>query len=172
MAFEQNFSVAQSYLDATSLQVADTSTGTDVNITSRRIYIQDANGNYLVPSGTTTQYVLFPEPAATILINVLNQDYCLSITVQWLDVSNNILYTKTQMFCFTLYSEQFFYYLTQQAAAGNANIQDTTFYGNKMLLRVYIDSANNAVQYASDIVGAQNSLNSAAFLIDNQNSFF
>ena len=172
MPFVQDFTCGQSYLDPTSVQVADVSSGTDGNITSRRIYFQTANGDYLVPTGTLTDYVLFPLPAATILVDILNQDYCLSITVQWLDVSGNVLYSKTQMFSFTLYTETFYFYLTQQAAAGNANIQDTNFYNNKMLLRVYIDSANNAVQYASDIVGGQNSLNAAANLIDNQNSFF
>jgi len=172
MSLVVNFSVAQNILSPSVLTLADTSTGTDVLVTSRRVYLQLANGTYLTPTGTTTDYIVWPYADATISLDVLNQDYAISITVQWLDVSDAVLYTKTQVYCFTLYSEQFYYYLTQQQAAGNANIQDTNYFTNKMKLRVFIDSANNAVLFASDIYGAQESLDSAAYMIDNQNDFF
>ncbi len=172
MAFSQNFSVAQNILAPTILVLGDTSTGTDAAITTRRIYLQLANGSYLVPTGTTTDYIVWDEPDALISLNVLNQDYAITVTVQWLSVLGVVLYTKTQIYSFTLYSEQFLYYLTQQQAGGNANIQDTNYFINKMKLRLFIVSANNAVQYASDIYGAQECLNSAAYMIDNQNDYF
>lgn len=172
MAFSQNFSVTQNILAPSILVLADISTGTDAAITSRRVYLQLANGNYLTPTGVTTDYNLWPIPGATLSLDVLDQDYAISITVQWLDVSNAILYTKTQIYSFTLYSEQFLYYLTQMQAAGNKNLADTNYFTNKMKLRVFVDSANNAVEYASDIFGAQECLDSAALMIDNQNDYF
>lgn len=172
MAFSQNFSVAQNILAPSILVLADVSTGADAAITTRRIYLQLANGNYLTPTGTTTDYIVWDEPDATISLDVLDQDYAISITVQWLSVIDAVLYTKTQIYSFTLYSEQFLYYLTQLQAAGNANVQDTNYFNNKMKLRVFVDAANNAVEFASDIYGAQECLDSAAYMIANQNDYF
>lgn len=172
MPLSVNFSVGQSYLNPDGLSIVDTSSGSDGTITNRRIYLQTANGSYLVQAGNTLDYTNWPTPSADITLQVLNQDYALSILVQWLNNASVVVYSKEEVYCFTLYSEQFFYYLSQQQAAANANLQDTNYFTNKMKLRVYIDSANNAVQYASDIVGGQNSLNSAAYMIDNQNIFF
>lgn len=172
MALTVNFSVAQNILSPSSLVIADTSTGADASIVTRHVFLQQANGDYLVPSGITTDYNDWPEPAATLTLDVLNQDYALSIRVTWNDVSGTVIYSKEQVYCFTLYSEQFYYYLTQQQAGGNANIQDTNYFNNKMKLRIFIDSANNAVEFASDIYGAQECLDAAAYMVSNQNDYF
>ncbi len=172
MSLTVNFTVAQSYLNPEGLTIVDTSTGTDATITNRRVYLQTAQGTYLVESGNNLTYTLWPEPSGDLTIQVLNQDYSLSILVQWLNSSDQVIYFLEQVYCFTLYSQQFYYYLTQQQAAGNANIQDTNYFNNKQKLKTFIDSANNAVQYASDIVGGQNSLDAAAYMIDNQNLYF
>lgn len=172
MSLTVSFTVAQSILAPSSLVIADTSTGTDAAVVTRRVYLQTAMGTYLVPANISTDYNLWPEPSANLTLNVLNADYALSILVQWLDVGNTVLYSKEQIYCFTLYSEQFYYYLTQQQAAGNANIQDTNYFNNKIKLRTFIDSANNAVEFASDIYGSQECLDAAAYMVDNQNDFF
>lgn len=172
MSLTVNFTVAQNILAPNTLVIVDSSTGTDATITTRYVYLQTANGSYLVPSGVTTTYNVWNEPAATLNLDVLNQDYALSILVQWRNIAGDIVYFKEQVYSFTLYSEQFYYYLTQQQAAGNANIQDTNYFNNKEKLRIFIDSANNAVQFASDIYGAQECLDAAAEMIDNQNYYF
>lgn len=172
MSLTVSFTVAQSILSPSDLVLVDTSTGTDAAVVTRRVYLQTAMGTYLVPDNITTDYNLWPEPAASLTLDVLDQDYAISILVTWLDISNAVLYSKEQIYCFTLYSEQFYYYLTQQQAAGNANIQDTTYFTNKIKLRTFIDSANNAVEFASDIYGAQECLDAAAYMVDNQNDFF
>lgn len=172
MALSVSFLVSQNILDPTNLVITDTSTGTDGAVVTRRIYLQTAMGTYLVPPTTTTDYILWPEPSAQISLNVLNMDYGISVLVQWLDVSNTVLYFSQQLDCFTLYTNQFLYYLTQLQAGGQRNLQDTNYFFNKMTLKVFEDAAKNATQYGTDIYGTQESLNSAAYMIDNQNSFF
>lgn len=172
MALSVDFTVSQSYLNVEGLSIFDISTGTDASITNRKVFLQTAYGTYLVESGNTQNFTNWAEPAASLTLQVLNQDYSLSILVQWCNVSGTVIYFKEQVYSFTLYSQQFYYYLTQQQAAGNANIQDTNYFNNKQKLKTFIDSANNAVQYASDIVGGQNSLDAAAYMIDHQNDYF
>jgi hypothetical protein len=85
---------------------------------------------------------------------------------------NNILYTVSNLFCFTLYGEQFLYQLTQAQAGNPALLLDNNWYGNKMKVRVLIDSANNAVSFGSDQAGSQSCLDAESYIIQNQSLFF
>ena len=153
--------------------LTDQHTGTDSNVTQRRAYLQTAAGSYLVPSGTTTDYVQWALADTSISIDALaGTDRTLNITVQWLDVSNNVLYTKTLLFCFTMYSETFYYGLTQGQTSSPSIVNDTNYYNNKMILRCSIDEANQAVAYGSDIVSSQSALDRASNLISNENDYF
>ena len=172
MSFAASIAVSQNILSPMALTILDDSTGTDAAIVTRHVFLETAMGTFLVPSGITTDYNNWPEPDATISLAVLDQDYALNIRVNWLDINGATLYTFQQVYAFTLYSQQFFYYLTQQQAAGNANLQDTNYFTNKSKLFLFITSANNAVQYASDIYAGQECLDSAAFMIENQNLYF
>ncbi len=172
MAISPSFTVSQSVLSPSYVTLVDTSTGSDVSISYRRVFFQTAQGTYLVPTGTTTDYVLWPYADASLSTDILNADYGLNILVQWMSAANAVLYSSQNVYCFTVYSESFYYSLTQQQAQANSNLADTNYFNNKQQLRIYIDSANNAVLYGSDIIAAQNSLNSAAYMIDNQNYFF
>ncbi len=172
MALTVNFQVSQNILSPSSLVIGDVSTGSDASIVTRHVYLQLANGSYLVPSGITTDYNNWPEPSAVLTLDVLDQDYAINIKIDWLNISGTIVYTKQQVYSFTLYSEQYYYTLTQQQAGGYKNISDTNYFNNKQQLRVFIDSANNAVEFASDIYGAQEQLDSANYMISNQNLYF
>lgn len=136
----------------------DTSTGTDVAVTQRRIYIQAADGDYLVEDGTTTEYEVwsgYPGTTTITLEDILDKDYATRVVVQWLDVSNTVLYDKTIYYGFTGYNEDFDYELTQSVSGNPMLMNDNNWWGNKTLLRNYIDSGNNAVSRNSDIVAAQ-----------------
>lgn len=172
MALTPNFSVGQSILAPSILTLVDTSTGSDGTITERRAYFQTANGSYLVPSGTTTDYVVWPYADADISVDILNQDYSLSITVLWVNISGTTVVSKEAVYCFTLYSETFYYGLTQNQASSPNIVNDQTYYSNKMVLRCNIDEATQATLYASDIYSAQAALDRAAYMILNQNYFF
>lgn len=155
MAFIPDFSATQTIGLPSKINFTDISTGTDLNITSRRIYLLTSSGTYLVQTGTTTSYEVWAYTSSTITLTVLSKDYALDILVQWLDISNNVLYEKTHALGFTLYNETFDYGLTQMLAANVANFNDAYFFRNKSNLRIYIDSGNKAVELASDIYDAQ-----------------
>lgn len=178
MPITQNFTATQSSGTPSTFTLTDTSTGTDTSITKRRIYLLKADGTYLVPSGTSTTYVDWSitntttRQPLTIDLNVLTQDTALSITVQWLDVSNNVVASKVVSFAFTAYNESFYYGLSQQQVGNQALASSTDWYENKMKLRVELDSAQQAIQFASDIYTAQSALNRATYLSNNSNFFF
>jgi hypothetical protein len=172
MALTASFAATQTIGLPSKIYLSDTSTGSDVAITSRRVYLTDAAGNAVVPTGTTTSYILWPYANSTITIDVLEQDMALNVQVDWLNVSNAVLYTSTQTLGFTMYSEMFYYELTQSQTGIPLIIADTNYYQNKMILRCNIDEANQAITYAGDLYAAQSALDRAAYLIANQTLFF
>lgn len=178
MPISPNFTATQSAGTPSIFTLTDTTTGTDTSVTKRRIYLLKADGSYLVPSGTTTNYIDWAitnvntrEPLTTNL-NVLSQDTALSVTVQWLNASNVVVDSKSISFAFTAYNESFYYGLTEQQVANQSLAASTDWYENKMKLRVELDSAQQAIQFASDIFTAQSALNRATYLANNSNFFF
>ena len=158
MAIVANFSAAQTPGSPGDILLTDTSTGTDVAVTQRRVYIQTAAGDYLVEEGVTTEYspwLDFPSTTELTLTDILTKDFACRVVVQWLDVSNTVLYDKTLYYGFTCYNEDFDYQLTQTVAGNPLLISDNNFWGNKSRLRGFIDSGNNAITRNSDITAAQ-----------------
>lgn len=170
-----NFSTSQQAGLPSNVIITDTSTGSDAAIFERAVYLVDYAGNYVVPAGTTTNYVLWPLAQTSISINCLTQDTALAITVNWVDSSGVMLYTKTSLSGFTLYNETFYYSLTQgQAAVGNPSyiLQDNAYFQNKSRLRCLIDSGNQAITLGYDITSAQECYDLATYMVTNQNIFF
>lgn len=155
MALVPNFTAVQIAGFPSQVVFTDTSTGSDGAITSRRIYMAKVDGSFLVPSGTSTQYIVWPYIDTQITVDDLDKDYALLITVEWLDVSNNILYSKQLLLAFTIYNETFDYYLTQMMAANPLLVNDNNFFTQKSALRTYIDAGNQALTLASDQENAQ-----------------
>lgn len=91
MPLVPNFTGTQQIGLPSCVYLTDTSTGSDVAITQRRAYIQDVQGNYLVPSGTTTDYVVWSILDTSISIDCLTQDTAPYVLVQWLNVSGTVL---------------------------------------------------------------------------------
>ena len=178
MAISPSFTMSQNSGTPNIITVNDTSTGVDTAITSRRIYLLQSNGTYLVPSGTTTNYIVWPitntttRAPLTDSLDVLVEDTALSITVQWLNASNTVVQTVTNSYAFTAYNETFYYGLTESQVA-NANLTaSTNWYQTKLILRVELDSATQAITFASDIYSAQAALNRATYISTNQALFF
>lgn len=172
MAIVPNFSVAQPVGEPENVVLVDTSTGSDGAITQRRVYFRTSTGAFLVPSGTSTDYVQWVYSDATLTSNILTADAALDILVQWLDVNNVVLYTSDQIIGFTSYNEDFDYGLTQQLVANPRNIQDDDFFKTKSELRTFIDSGDQAIERASDIVGAQQCYSAATTLRTQSQYYF
>lgn len=169
-----NFTASQNSGSPETCTFADTSTGSDVNISQRRIFLLQANGEYLVESGTTTDYEEWAYAQSSISLDVLTQDTALLVTVQWLDVSNVVLYTKTIAFGFDAFGQNFFYSLSdgQVAITFPPIILSTDYYKNKVQFYCYLISAAQAITYASDITKAQCAYDLDQFMISNQSDFF
>lgn len=173
MPFTPNFSMSQSFGTPSVVTATDTSTGSDGSIASRRITLTTYNGNTLVPAGTTTSFVAWPLLTNPISIDALDKDYALSIRVDWLAVDGTtVLYTKTQLYQFSMYNEEFYYSLTSRQSSVPSIIMDNVYYMNKLKLRVDLDSAQQAVFYGEDISSAQYCLDAGTELRLNQNKYF
>lgn len=155
MALSPAISVSQTIGEPSIVTVTDDSTGSDPAITQRRVYLNTASNTKLVPEGTSTEYISWPYSSSSISIDALDKDYALSITVQWLDVSDTVLYDKTVDCGLTLYNETFDYQLTQMVSGNPLLINDNGFFQKKSDLRTNIDSGNKALLFAADLFGAQ-----------------
>lgn len=171
MALTPNFSASQPSGEPSVVTLTDTSTGSDVSITERRVYLQNSDGDYVVPSGVSTDYVVWPLADTSIDIDCLSQDSALSITVNWVDSGGATVETKTILCGFTEYNEEFYYQLTQGQVGSNIQF-DTTYYQNKLQLRVLIDSGNQAISLGDDIYSAQECYDQATNLRLNGNYYY
>jgi len=172
MPFVPNFTASQYSGTPSVITLTDTSTGSDVTIASRRVYLLQANGTFLVPAGTTTDYIVWDLVDTSIDLDVLSQDSALSITVQWMSGINTVVTSKTISFAFTAYNETFYYGLTESQVANSNLSASVNWYQTKLVLRVEIDSADQAITFASDIYSAQAALNRATYISTNQAYFF
>lgn len=168
MPLVENFAISQNVQTPSVIRLTDTSSGTDAAVTSRRVSLQTADGLYLVPVGNaSTQYVTWAIVNSFIDINALNQDYALNIKVDWLNVSNAVLYTKTILTSTSVYSETFAFALAQTESAAPGYLYDQGYLENALKLRLHIDNSINAILYGGNIFISQAQLNAAQRLISN-----
>lgn len=172
MPLNPNFYLSQSGLTPSAVTAVDNSTGSDVAIVSRRIFFQTPTGTFLVESGVTTDYNVWSYANASQTFNILAQDYAVSCTTQWLDVSNAVLYTLTQVFCLPQFNKNFFYYLVQQQALTPSIIQDANYFSNMATYWMNITGAIQAIEIGADVSASQNCLDRATSLMRTQSFSF
>ncbi len=172
MPFSPAFSLSRTPLNDALVIATDDSTGVDASITQRRITLTDCNGDTLVVSGTTTSYNSWPLVTNPISLSLLSTDTAVSALVQWLDVSNAVLYSSTQSYCLANYGKSFLYYLEQQNSLTPGIVQDANFSNNLAALWADIRGALNAVEEGNDIAASQNALNRANNLRLNESLYF
>lgn len=169
MALTPLFSCSQSAGLPNKINFLDESTGVDAAVVKRRIYISTSTGRFLVETGNSNDYSDWDDfPATTtISLNVLTQMQACNITVQWLNISNAVLYDYSRQYGFTLYGRTFGYGLSQIMAANPLLINDNQFWDNKEKLSELISSGDEAIAEASDIFNAQLCYNAGTELIVN-----
>lgn len=174
MSFNGAVTISQG-IDPTSFTITEASTGSDPNLTDRKIYLNKSDGTTLVPPNSANSWIDWPIGNGPItLTGILNQDYSLNIQVVW--VSSSPLappstYVQFQLKTFTGNLELFDYTLTQQMAGNKLLSSDNNFLPNKELLRLYIDNAVGATSF-NDQYNAQLNLNAGYNMQVNQNTFF
>lgn len=167
-------SIAVSQLAATpsNITITDNSTGADAAISYRKVYIQTAIGTYLVETGTTTDYEVWDYANSSITLDVLPTDQCVNILVQWLNVSNVVLYTYENQYAFAEYNKQFLVSLVSAQGLTPGIVQDGNYSGNMSLFWVNIQAGINQVEFAADIQGGQAMFEQATYLRLNANLYF
>ena len=165
------FSTSQNYGEIESAILTDTSTSL-VGITVRFVYFQKADGTYLVPSGTLTDYVVWSMSSNTLTVeDLLDKDYALFITVKWF-TGSTVTSTTTVLALFSAYTELFLRQLTQYQAANPSLISNNNFWSNKAKLRTLVNDAAQAVTYLNDQTVAQYCINSCKEMTDNPELFY
>lgn len=173
MAFSPSFTSGQVIGLPSTIYLTDNSTGSDYAIVGKRVYLIQYDRTYLVPSGTTTDYIAWATATNPISISILSIDKTLDVRVDWIDTNGVVLYTLTQQFVFDEYNSEFDYSLTEaQAASGNTITADSDYYMNRIKLRVEMDSAIQATALASSITNSQNCQDRATSLRLDKMLFF
>lgn len=174
MSFVPNFSCSVSSGLPSTIVTTDISTGSDSNITKRRLFFLQADGTYLVPSGDNNDYIDWALIDSSISEALLTQDTALSVTVQWLDNANTVLYDKTIAYGFDAFGQTFFYGLSDgQVPITNPSLAlSTNYYQNKVQFYCYLVSAAQAITYASDVYKAQLNYDADQNMINNQSFLF
>jgi|SRR6185369_5880661 len=171
MAFNGLFTAAQAN-DGSTVTFTDVSTGSDTNLTDRRIYAYKADATVLVPSGNVLGYIDWPISAGSTLVvsGLLQKDYALNINVLWISSSPLAppsTYTQTTLYGFVRNTKNFIYNKLQNldAQPGLLNYQ-----GWQMSLFSLYNEISNcalAVEYF-DIFKAQAALDRAVSIMRNQ----
>lgn len=152
----------------------DLSTGSDVLIVSRRLYVSTDTNTFLVEEGSSLEYSVWPLPLSdTITLDLLPFDMAVKIVAQWLGVSGNVLYDYTiAAEGFTEWNEEFLYTQTQLMTYNPLLINDNNFWGNYSKMRTSIDAGNKAITRAADLYSAQQCYNLATRIRENSQYTF
>lgn len=174
MAIVPNFSATQVLGSPSVIVLNDTSTGSDVLITSREVIITTASNQYLTAAGlsTTPTETAWSYATDETEIDCLTQDYAVYIRINWLGAGGNTLYTKITLYGFYSYTNDSLLQLTKDQIPYPQILADTNYWANKSKLHTLLKDAINAVEVGGDIYSAQNSLNAANYMIQNSVDYF
>lgn len=168
MAYNLAFQISES-LTPGVFTIQDSSSGSDPNLTGRLIYIYKIDGSLF------TAAIPWSIADSSITLSILDKDYAFNIVVTAQSSSSlpsPSSYTASKIYAFTGYGENFYGYLTQLQSSNPVIIQDQNYYQNKMILRVEMDSAVQAIDYLQDVAAAQSCILRYQQLINNQQYYF
>jgi len=173
MAITPNFSSSESLSTLANVTFTDTSTGADLTLTTRRIYVRLANGNYLTTDGesTTAAYESWSYADASITLALLTESTTANVTVDWY-AGATLTYTKTILTIWDLYDYVFAFELIQSQTATPNIINDQNYYSNFFKFITNIWSAEAAVTYGDDLYSSQSALNVNQNMINNESNYF
>lgn len=171
MAISPSISVQQSAITPASVTVTDTSTGTYGTITKRRIYVSDANGEYLTGDGTV-DYDDWALADLSITLTILEEDTAANIRVDWLTVTNVVVDTLNANYPLSQFGKQFFFQLVSAQGLTPGIYQDANYSGNVAIFWANIVAGDNAVTYGNSISAGQNCYNREIEMMNNQSFYF
>lgn len=155
-------------INTTSFILTDTSTGSDGTIVGRQILLYTAAGtlyNNLAP----IPWALATNP---ITISPLIADVSLNVVVNWVNSSGATVVTTSLIYAFNANGELFYYQLTQAQSSNPSIIQDQSYYYWKMVLRVELDSSQQAISVGQDLSGSNQCIVRYQQLLNNESYYF
>ncbi len=167
-------SATQSIAYNNLITLQDDSSGSDVTLTTRRVYIRTATNQYLTNGqgvSSTPAYTEWAYGDATILLDILMEATSPEITVQWFAGSTQ-MYEFTDTFCFDLEQYVFALGLLADQTSSPGVIQDTSYYGNFGQFIVNLFCAEAAIDPGEDIYSSQNALNKNTLFIQKEAFYF
>jgi hypothetical protein len=166
MPLTPDFSVTQSTVDYRDISFIDTSTGSDPAIESRRIFLLKTNGDYLTTE--VTNYIPWSYDDSTIDINdLIDKDYALLVTVEWLDVDGEILYTSTKVCGFQIYNLTAEYNIIQALTVSPVvAVSQKDYWYNLGRVQTWSDNVDWSVYYQRQVI-AQAAINRMTNLLSN-----
>jgi hypothetical protein len=166
-----SFTVGQSAITPAQVTVTDTSTSVTGTITKRRLYISDAEGNYLTGDGIV-DYDEWDLVDLSITVSVLTESTAANVRVDWLTALNVVVESLDANYPLSEFSKQFAYYLIQLLGLQPGTLMDSNYATNLGMLWTFIEAGDNAVTYGNDIAAGQNCYNMATNLQNNQSLYF
>lgn len=171
MALTVSISVSQSAIAPANITVTDTSTGSDAAVTQRRVFVQDSEGTYLT-GDDSVDYDTWAYADSSKTLSILEGDLAANVLVQWLNVSNTVLYSTNTNYPFPNFGKQFFIYLVQSQGLTPGVYQDTNYGGNLGVFWANLVGGINQVELGNDIAGAQNLFNRTNEMRLNESYYF
>lgn len=174
MSLVPNFSASQIIGQPSIINLTDTSTGSDGAITQRRIFINNAQNQFVTAGviSNVSAYTQWIYANPSIAIDCLPYDMAVTILVQWLDVNNAVLYSKSLLVVFTLYGVTGSFTLSQSIVSSPAILQDQNYWLNRVILRCNIEDGSDAINLMGNISISQSALDRETFMLSKQNLFF
>jgi len=174
MPLSADFSSTESLTTLSNVRFLDISTGTDLGLTERRIYVRLANGNWLLENGvqsSTEAYTTWAIADLSLTVSLLTQSTSASVRVDWM-TGSTVTYTKTHAQEWNLYDYVFGFGLLQNQTASPSIISDVNYYSNFFQFITNIWNSQNAIFAADDIYSSQGALNVNQNFINNANMYF
>ncbi len=174
MPLTPNFSSSESLASPNLITFSDTSTGTDNTLTTRRVYVRLANGNYVTAGATqssTSAYTSWNYSDPSITIDLITQSTPADVTVEWY-AGSTLVYSKTILMLWDLYDYLFAYEEIQSQTATPTIISDSNYYSNFFRFITNIWCAENCVTVGSDLYSSQSILNVNQNMINNATIYF
>lgn len=174
MPLTANFSSSESLSTLSDVTFLDTSTGSDLGLTGRRIYCRLANGKWLIEDGvesSTEAYVTWPIADTSLTVSLLVQSTTSSVRVDWM-TGSTVSYTKTILTIWDLYDYIFAFGLIQSQTATPTIINDVNYYSNFFKYITNLWNAECAVTYGNDLYSSAGALSKNQELSTNANDYF
>lgn len=169
-----NFTSSESLSSNNLVTFTDTSVGTDLTLTTRRIYVRLANGNWLTTGGvesTTSAYMDWSYSDVSTTIDLLRQSQAANVTVDWY-AGSTLTYTKTILIIWDLYDYLFLYSLLSAQTSSPVVNTNQGYWPNSWIFCTNLFEAEQAVELMDDLYSAQGALDRNQAIIAKENLLF